>query len=288
LLRNEFIETKEVTHMRNATKRFLGVAAVVALTGLAMASVAGAANTRLTVKDSGSNVVFSVQDDGSFSGSKFVYDGTAKRLGTGLSSGHSAESSFHAVDITNSANRGVIVGQHDSSASAANVQFRKSRGDDINNAAYVAGVGGYVIVNYKDYIGSFHGFGWDGTQWINGASIAFQVDTATPAVNKVGMSMNFMTGETQNGGTGNIQKVSRLYISSKGIVGVGGGFTADAPPTVSGTGVMDIKGDVIRLEGTRTPTQGSTCNAGEIAWDANYVYVCTAANTWKRASLGTY
>jgi len=29
----------------------------------------------------------------------------------------------------------------------------------------------------------------------------------------------------------------------------------------------------------------STGAAGEVAWDANYVYVCTATNTWKRIAL---
>jgi hypothetical protein len=25
-----------------------------------------------------------------------------------------------------------------------------------------------------------------------------------------------------------------------------------------------------------------------MCWDASYIYVCTAANTWKRATLNTY
>jgi len=28
--------------------------------------------------------------------------------------------------------------------------------------------------------------------------------------------------------------------------------------------------------------------AGQIAWDANYIYVCTASNNWKRALLESY
>jgi hypothetical protein len=27
---------------------------------------------------------------------------------------------------------------------------------------------------------------------------------------------------------------------------------------------------------------------GEICWDANYIYVCTSANVWKRAALTDY
>ena len=40
---------------------------------------------------------------------------------------------------------------------------------------------------------------------------------------------------------------------------------------------------------THTPASATaTGTAGEIAWDANYIYVCTAANTWKRAALSTW
>ena len=31
-----------------------------------------------------------------------------------------------------------------------------------------------------------------------------------------------------------------------------------------------------------------TGTAGDIAWDSNYVYICTATNTWKRLALSTW
>jgi hypothetical protein len=37
-----------------------------------------------------------------------------------------------------------------------------------------------------------------------------------------------------------------------------------------------------------TKTGTSTGTAGQIAWDANYIYVCTATNTWKRVSLNSF
>lgn len=40
---------------------------------------------------------------------------------------------------------------------------------------------------------------------------------------------------------------------------------------------------------TGTPaTSGATGTAGDIQWDASYIYVCTATNTWKRAALSTW
>lgn len=39
----------------------------------------------------------------------------------------------------------------------------------------------------------------------------------------------------------------------------------------------------------KTPaTAAATGTAGEIAWDASYIYVCTAANTWKRVAIATW
>jgi hypothetical protein len=37
-----------------------------------------------------------------------------------------------------------------------------------------------------------------------------------------------------------------------------------------------------------TKASNATGNPGEICWDSSYIYVCTAANTWKRATLNTY
>jgi hypothetical protein len=32
----------------------------------------------------------------------------------------------------------------------------------------------------------------------------------------------------------------------------------------------------------------ATGNPGWVSWDANYIYVCTAANTWKRVAIATW
>lgn len=55
------------------------------------------------------------------------------------------------------------------------------------------------------------------------------------------------------------------------------------------TGKVVSNADVLRLTISKTPASASdTGNAGEICWDSNYVYVCVAANTWKRAALSTW
>jgi hypothetical protein len=36
------------------------------------------------------------------------------------------------------------------------------------------------------------------------------------------------------------------------------------------------------------PTSSSTGIRGEVCWDTNYIYICIAENTWKRAPIATW
>jgi hypothetical protein len=71
--------------------------------------------------------------------------------------------------------------------------------------------------------------------------------------------------------------------------GTGAGITIQQdgvaiPLVISGT-----NGNCIQVQGTKTPASGTAAGAaGTICWDASYIYVCTATNTWKRAALGTW
>ena len=55
--------------------------------------------------------------------------------------------------------------------------------------------------------------------------------------------------------------------------------------TTSPATLLDINGDSVRVRTSQTPASNGTGVQGEIAWDASYIYVCTATNTWKRAAL---
>jgi hypothetical protein len=81
-------------------------------------------------------------------------------------------------------------------------------------------------------------------------------------------------------GTGNI-----LFTGWTGNIGIG-----TTSPTISGTGRLHVSGNTARpFDATRTPASSSeACNAGEVVFDASYVYVCVATNTWKRADLATW
>jgi hypothetical protein len=48
-------------------------------------------------------------------------------------------------------------------------------------------------------------------------------------------------------------------------------------------GNVTINGIFQSTQTTKTSTSAGT--AGQVCWDANYIYVCTATNTWKRVAL---
>ena len=61
--------------------------------------------------------------------------------------------------------------------------------------------------------------------------------------------------------------------------------------TSSNTGgaLLQVNGDRVRIATAKTPASATdTGSAGEICWDANYIYVCTATNTWKRTAIATW
>ena len=50
-----------------------------------------------------------------------------------------------------------------------------------------------------------------------------------------------------------------------------------------------FSGDSITIETTKTPaTASATGTTGQIAWDANYIYVCIATDTWKRSAISSW
>ena len=81
----------------------------------------------------------------------------------------------------------------------------------------------------------------------------------------------FLTGPTPT---------EKMRITAAGDVGIG---------TSSPTNALDINSDSIRVRTSQTPaTASATGNQGEIAWDADYIYICVATNTWKRVAISTW
>jgi len=101
-----------------------------------------------------------------------------------------------------------------------------------------------------------------------------------------GIKIGNWVGATPVGGIGFSVKngsdafVEAMRISNNGNVGIG---------TTSPTALLDVNGDTVRVRTARTPASAAAAgNAGDICWDADYIYVCTATDTWKRAAISTW
>ena len=52
---------------------------------------------------------------------------------------------------------------------------------------------------------------------------------------------------------------------------------------------LDINSNSMRLRSSNTPSSATDFgHQGEIRWDANYIYICVATDTWKRVALSTW
>ena len=72
----------------------------------------------------------------------------------------------------------------------------------------------------------------------------------------------------------------KLLLDSSGNLGIG---------TASPTALLDVNADTMRLRTARTPASATAAgNAGDICWDASYLYICTATNTWRRIAHATW
>ena len=97
------------------------------------------------------------------------------------------------------------------------------------------------------------------------------IDNIISATNMWGVAIS-------NTGTGNT--FPEAIDSSTGNVGIG---------TSTPHALLDVASSSIILETSSTPTLStSTCVTGQIQWDASYIYVCTASNNWKRATLNSF
>jgi hypothetical protein len=91
--------------------------------------------------------------------------------------------------------------------------------------------------------------------------------------------------------------IGRLTITSTGLFQFGGA-SSGFPALKRAGSVLQVRfaDDLAyttlealhRLFGAAPATTGATGTPGDLRYDADYIYVCTAANTWKRAAIATW
>jgi hypothetical protein len=128
-------------------------------------------------------------------------------------------------------------------------------------------------------------------------SLVFQTSTtndcyitakATGASTSLNTNLNLRAdGAVVNGTIIFSRGLNRTYTESARIDSSGRLLVGTSSDT--GGSLFQVNGNRIRIATAKTPASAADTGAqGEISWDADYIYVCTATNTWKRAALSTW
>ena len=85
------------------------------------------------------------------------------------------------------------------------------------------------------------------------------------------------------GGFGLFDQTASAY---RWIVSATGNFCLG---TEIATAKLDIVSDILRLRISKTPASaGAAGNAGDICWDANFIYICVDTNSWTRVAIAAW
>lgn len=122
-----------------------------------------------------------------------------------------------------------------------------------------------------------------------GASARFErtdVDKVITAGDLYGQ-IEFVGNDASSSSAGvraNMQVVSEGTLGEAAIV-----FNATGSATTTLTEVLRLRKNGVNIKTPKTPASATdTGTTGDICWDANFVYVCTATNTWKRTAIATW
>ena len=114
------------------------------------------------------------------------------------------------------------------------------------------------------------------------------LQTPTTAYSVSGTTLTF----TEAPATGDKIEVRKVALTES--VSALTNATGNAYIQTNDSGTVDIVGSEVTLTGILQAPQATkasnvTGTTGQISWDADYIYVCTATNTWKRVALtGSY
>jgi len=91
---------------------------------------------------------------------------------------------------------------------------------------------------------------------------------------------------------GNNNSDSNSIVIGNAAIGLGANSTVIGVSSTTLTkvfGKLQTSGDSVQIDTAKTPSSAAdTGVTGQIAWDANFIYVCTATNTWKRVAIATW
>ena len=112
---------------------------------------------------------------------------------------------------------------------------------------------------------------------------------------KVGIGLSAPTAPLEVAATWNDENVTHSGVKISITNTASAAASKPLEITVSGSSKLSLSkaGDLTVAGKVTLPSQppasaSATGSTGDIAWDANYVYVCVATDTWKRAAISTW
>ena len=124
---------------------------------------------------------------------------------------------------------------------------------------------------------------------INASGHPFYIQTSSGAYNASNVYTSGVTGNGTQVGTlifaVPYNAPSTLYYVCQNHSGMANSISiTDVGPQ----GLQGVQGATGSAGDSAPASASSTGTAGDIAYDSNYIYVCVATNTWKRAALSTW
>lgn len=196
------------------------------------------------------------QDNIAF-GTSSIRNGTSSGGSANISIGHQAVSG-NQLSGTQNIVLGSIVGSsvdataYSLTSGSRNIIIGSEAGNDINTGS------GNIIIGYRV-----------GSENVTGAAVQDPGDPGAP-LSRVDAESNLLMIDNSNTATPLIF----------------GNFSAR---TLTFNGSVTIASDKLRVSTAKTPASATADgNAGDICWDANYIYVCVATNSWKRIAIAAW
>jgi len=162
-------------------------------------------------------------------------------------------------------------------------------------------------------IGSALGVGGDTKNFLMSDISAYVIGNVTvPTLNQVCASGNVtstsldINNTADISGTLTLSKPTGTGLQVTSDASIGGTLTVnttasftDAGSSISASGLISTAGNILALgtiggaflltDSANAPASAAAAGtAGSIVADANYIYVCTATNTWKRVAIATW
>ncbi|MGH9596883.1 MAG: hypothetical protein ACRD3K_08815, partial [Edaphobacter sp.] len=122
--------------------------------------------------------------------------------------------------------------------------------------------------------------------WYNGLGILGNAATGTAGAPLFGVNTSNQTGTGQHGVGGNMFGVNADSSVTTFNYVLDNGSGQIQPLSISTVG--NVAAAKYHETLTTPASSSAACSAGDFADDANFHYVCTAANTWKRVALSTF